>query len=122
MSKIRKGGCLCGAVSYRISGTEGMFIRCHCSDCRRISGGGHLPQLVVQRAAVTVQGPVQTYRWPSDSGNEVEVGFCPTCGCALYKATTMMPERMAITVGTLEDSTDLTDPRVVHAEGRMAWD
>ena len=33
------GGCLCGAVRYRIDGPVRDVIVCHCSICRRYHGG-----------------------------------------------------------------------------------
>ncbi|MGO1081292.1 GFA family protein [Inquilinus sp. CA228] len=32
------GGCLCGAVRYRVTGPLRPVVACHCSQCRRTSG------------------------------------------------------------------------------------
>ena len=34
-----EGGCLCGAVRYRVSGDPVAATLCHCRSCRRASGG-----------------------------------------------------------------------------------
>ena len=36
-----KGGCLCGAVAYELTG-EPMFVgHCACENCQKAGGGGH---------------------------------------------------------------------------------
>ena len=36
---IKKGSCLCGALTYEIEGDVGGVWMCHCSNCRKASGG-----------------------------------------------------------------------------------
>ena len=33
------GGCLCGAVRYRLDGPLGPVVQCHCLQCRKAQGG-----------------------------------------------------------------------------------
>ena len=33
-----EGGCECGAVRYRVTGTLRKVVYCHCAQCRRTSG------------------------------------------------------------------------------------
>ena len=33
-----EGGCICGAVRYRVSGKPGNSMVCHCQTCRRVAG------------------------------------------------------------------------------------
>jgi len=39
-----KGHCLCGAVSYTINANLLRMAQCHCKDCQRASGTGHMQQ------------------------------------------------------------------------------
>ena len=34
----RRGGCLCGAVTYRVTGAMRPVVACHCTQCRKTSG------------------------------------------------------------------------------------
>lgn len=37
--KMAKGSCLCGSVSYQFQIAENVFDVCHCSLCRKWTGG-----------------------------------------------------------------------------------
>ena len=42
-----EGGCLCGAIRYRISGAPHRTTNCHCLHCRRSSGAPFLTWIEV---------------------------------------------------------------------------
>jgi len=74
-----KGRCLCGSVRFRITTTAREFGACHCTMCRRWSGG---PFLAVEAENLTVDddGHLGVYR----SSEWAERCFCSTCGTALF--------------------------------------
>jgi len=77
----RSGGCLCGAITYRVRADLPDPSACHCGMCRRHHGAlGVYTSAPV--AAFSVEGWAQVawYR-SSDAG---ERGFCPHCGSKLF--------------------------------------
>ncbi len=56
-----------------------------------MSGGGNAPQLAVKRDTVSMSGPINTYGLKSESGNDVELGFCGDCGSPIYKTRATCP-------------------------------
>ncbi|BDA84444.1 aldehyde-activating protein [Aureimonas sp. SA4125] len=72
------GGCLCGSVRFTATVAAHEFAACHCSICRRWSGGVFL---AVDCASLTIENDegLGIYR-SSDYG---ERGFCKTCGSNL---------------------------------------
>ena len=76
------GGCLCGAVSYEISGSFLAAGHCHCSVCRRAHGAAYATWAFVNP---------DEFRWTS--GTEQREGyasspalvrqFCKRCGSPL---------------------------------------
>lgn len=75
------GGCLCGAVRYTLAEAPTSYGACHCSMCRKFSGGIELG-LEVPADGVTFHGTraIQTYR----SSEWAERGFCGVCGSSLF--------------------------------------
>jgi hypothetical protein len=37
MAEIHEGGCLCGAVRYRVTGDPTIAVVCHCTRCHRMT-------------------------------------------------------------------------------------
>jgi hypothetical protein len=75
------GSCLCGAVSFTVTGPLPSPTACHCTKCRKHSG--HFEASTdVSRVAVSVQGG-QHLTW-YHSSEKVRRGFCSTCGSSLF--------------------------------------
>lgn len=75
----RTGSCLCGAVSYRISGPLRPVIACHCVQCRKTSGH-YVAATSVARDQIDIGGAVSWYM----SSSTARRGFCGTCGSNLF--------------------------------------
>lgn len=73
------GGCLCGAVTFRVTGPLRPVVACHCTQCRRTSGH-HVAATSALREDVEVSGAVTWYR----SSEAARRGFCPVCGSQLF--------------------------------------
>ena len=95
------GGCLCGAVTYRVSGALRPVIACHCQQCRKTSGH-HVAATSVQRDKIAIEGDVTWYR-SSDSARR---GFCGICGSNLFWDGA--GENLSIFAGTIDGPTGLS--------------
>jgi hypothetical protein len=73
------GGCLCGAVRYTAEDVEPDVHACHCSMCRRWTGG---PGLAAGVGSVRFEGSEHIGRY--DSSAWAERGFCTRCGANLF--------------------------------------
>ena len=74
-----KGHCLCGAVSYEAREVQKEIHSCHCSMCRRWSGG---PAFAASVGSVEFSGEENIGRY--DSSAWAERGFCTRCGTNLF--------------------------------------
>ncbi len=97
------GGCLCGAVTYAITGEGIGVISCHCKDCQRLHGA-YNPMYIVDKDGVTFRKS-DSLSW-YDSSEKNERGFCATCGSALFMRQKHGP-KLLISVGSLDDTTGL---------------
>ncbi|GLK56249.1 hypothetical protein JOD31_002286 [Methylopila capsulata] len=74
----RTGGCLCGAVRFSAKAAAHMDV-CHCSMCRRWSGGVFMT-VPVEELAIEDEGALRAF---ASSGYGERV-FCGTCGSSLF--------------------------------------
>jgi hypothetical protein len=104
----RTGGCLCGAVRYRLAAPPQGYGACHCGMCRKFSGGIELGiQIMPGGIAWEADETLHTYR----SSEWAERGFCSVCGSSLFWRLTMpgpMQGMMSVAAGSL-DSLDGLD-------------
>jgi hypothetical protein len=78
---MHTGSCLCGAVTFEVSGELKPPDACHCSQCRKVSGH-YWASTDIPRAALKVTGEhnVAWFR----SSEKIQRGFCSTCGSTLF--------------------------------------
>jgi hypothetical protein len=119
---MRTGRCLCGGCSYEVDGEPVVVAHCHCADCQRLSGTGHATGAMFPEPGLRLRGAVATYELVSEAGNRVTRFFCPTCGSPLFGKNSGMPGFITVTVGTLDESNDLTPQVAVFARNRRSWD
>ncbi len=79
MNAAATGGCLCGAVRYRVAGPLRPVVACHCRECRRASGH-YVAATAAARDAVSIEGEVAWFA----SSPAARRGFCRTCGANLF--------------------------------------
>ncbi len=75
------GSCLCGAVTFKVSGPLAAPNACHCTACRKQTG--HFGASVdLPREALDVTGMAHVVWY--QSSEKVRRGFCGTCGSTLF--------------------------------------
>ncbi len=113
MSKVRTGGCLCGAVTYRIGGPLRPIVACHCTQCRKSSGHfGAATQCL--SADLSIAG--DTLAW-FKSSDTAERGFCYRCGGNLFWRR-FGNEHLSIWAGTIDGETGLRMESQIHTESK----
>ena len=100
MTDTMTGGCLCGAVTYRVTGPLRAVVACHCTQCRKTSGH-YVAATSAPRETVEISGEV-TWFTSSDAARR---GFCAVCGSNLFWDG--QGENLSIFAGTLNGPTGL---------------
>ena len=116
------GGCLCGAVRYEIDGDPIFAGHCHCSDCQKATGTGHVSVTGLPSTAFKVTGVTKGYTVPGDSGMGYTRNFCPNCGSLVYGQAEGMPGVTNVTAGTLDDVSAFQPQFVIYTRSRPDWD
>jgi len=97
-----EGGCLCGAVRYRLNARPATMNACHCDACKKLSGGTGLLVITAPREAFSHAGAVHRYRRTADSGRQSDVVRCAVCGTRLWHEPLSFPI-VTLAAGTLDD-------------------
>ncbi len=97
------GSCVCGGVTYEVDGPLREVVNCHCIRCRRHTGH-FMAAWAAAAADLDVRG--ETLQW-YDATDEVQYGFCGTCGSTLFWRAADRPDLVSIAAGTLDPPTGL---------------
>lgn len=114
------GSCLCGAVAYEFEGEPRALVNCHCSRCRKATGGTFATWVLV---------PLARFRWLRGedhlekfaSSDHAQRAFCRTCGSSLGNLTSRRPTLMHLAAGTLDDSPAMQVALHAYVASKAPW-
>jgi hypothetical protein len=113
-----EGGCLCGAVRYRVAAVPLWSGLCHCVSCRRAHAAAAVPWITVPSAALTwTQGAATPYR----SSPHVVRGFCNVCGTQLSYARDDNPVTLDIAALSLDDPEAFPPTAETWLSDKLSW-
>lgn len=116
-----KGSCLCGAVTYTVTGEATKFYHCHCSRCRKVTGTGHATNLFVQPGTLEWKSGeelVRSYKVPE--APRFANNFCATCGSRLPRFAAAMGFVM-IPAGSLDVEPSIRPQARIFTGSRARW-
>ena len=118
MSKTSEGGCLCGAVRYRIDGEPISSGTCFCRTCRKASAAALVPWIHVAAAsfAFTAGRPIEFKSSPP-----VTRTFCGRCGTPLTYRTESYGPKIDVTTCSLDDPEAFPPIGHVWASHKLSW-
>ena len=94
LPKKLAGGCMYGAVRYRISGVPMVAAPCHCDRCRPQSGSAF--------STVTLESETAVFEDIGSSGLPVARRYCPRCGSPLTAEPDAAPEVTMVKAGGID--------------------
>jgi hypothetical protein len=115
------GGCLCGAVRYRVTAAPITTRVCWCRLCQYLGAGGATVNVCFPADAVTLDGTLSDYRSVADSGNVMHRRFCPTCGTQVTSAAESRPHLLFLRAGTLDDPEVAAPAMTIWTSAAPSW-
>ena len=115
-----KGSCLCTEVAYTVAGPVESASHCFCTMCQKQHGAGAGTYANVARADLRIERG-EEYVTEFASSEQGRRAFCRRCGSTLFWRSEETPDRIAVTLGTLD--TPFTDPVEIelHTDTRPSW-
>ena len=118
MQDVTEGGCHCGALRYRLEGTLTDVAHCHCTICRRVSGGLVVTWLTLPRTGFQwLSGEPNCYVAPASCSRY----FCGHCGAHVALVTAHSPHSIDVTVATLDHPERVRANRQIWIGSRLPW-
>ena len=121
MSDVHDGSCLCGAVTFQVSGAFDAFYLCHCSRCRKGSGSAHASNLFSAAAKLewlTGEAQIGVYSVP---GTRHVRSFCATCGSTLPWHEDN-GARLGVPAGSLDSAIYVRPSAHICVGSRASWE
>jgi len=114
---MREGGCLCGAVRYRVEGEPRVVVHCHCRMCQKSSGAAFLTWATFAAPALRyTRGEPKSFHSSDHAVRE----FCGACGSQLVFRSDGK-DSLDVTVGSF-DAPDAFQPvGNIWVASRRAW-
>lgn len=113
------GGCLCGAVRFEVTAKPLSVYYCHCSMCRKNSGGG----MFLVSATVPLEGFVFTKGKPAayeSSPGNLRL-FCGGCGSPLGARVAEDPKLTEVHLGCLDDPSIIKPEFHIYTSSQVSW-
>jgi hypothetical protein len=114
-----EGGCLCGAVRYRIAGKPLSSGTCQCRSCRRASAAAIVPWITVNTADFTfTAGQPGAY----NSSPPATRSFCGRCGSPLtFTHTSYEGKKIDVTTVSLDNPEAFPPEGHLWTSQKLGW-
>ena len=117
-----EGGCLCGAIRYRLAGPSLFVSQCCCKDCQKATGTGHTTIVGIHKDQLAIEGAPATYTNTGESGGRVTRHFCGTCAGPLYTSGDLPGDVIMVQAGSLDDPGAIAPQSVIYLKDAVNWD
>lgn len=123
MPEIHEGGCVCGAVRYRVHGQPLFGTVCHCNFCqRRLASAFALMASFNEDAVEILHGQLSTCEHRSDvSGRWLKMSFCPACGTTVAHTAEIRPGLRTVAAGSFDDPGWFSVDRHIWVQSKLPW-
>ena len=120
-NKQAVGGCLCGAVRFTIQLPPDRLVHCHCSRCRKATGGTHATNIFLRPEAFQWNlGQEQVARWDLAEAQSFALAHCIICGCQMPHAT-RSGEFIVVPAGSIESEIPGLSREDIYIEDAPGW-
>ncbi|EAW12616.1 GFA family protein [Aspergillus clavatus NRRL 1] len=114
------GSCACHHITYTTTQPPQDTVNCHCTTCRKLSGGPFQSWTSFPLAAI-VWNTEPTFRRSSDVASR---GFCPKCGASMAMKYDYESGHLSVTTGTIDETlrSEIPKPsRHLFVREKAAW-
>ncbi|MEJ2513915.1 MAG: GFA family protein [Gammaproteobacteria bacterium] len=113
------GGCLCGAVRFRVTGPTKWCAHCHCTLCRRAHGAAFVTWVGLEDVHFKLDSDPTLAWYESTPG--AQRGFCSRCGTTLLFRSARWPGEMHVTRAAFDGDIDRAPAGHAYFSTHVEW-
>jgi len=118
---MHTGRCLCGAVTYQITGDPISARACWCRLCQYIGAGSGTVNAAFRTESVAIEGQLGDFCSDADSGSRMHRRFCPACGTHLFSEAESRPHLIFVRVGSLDNPEIVRPVATIWTRQAPSW-
>ena len=119
MSSEYKGSCLCGEVSFSVSGFSKRAANCHCSMCRKFHGAA-FGTLVGVHNLVWLSGKTQLKEFNAPNGTTRT--FCMECGSSIgFRVKDAALKDTELAIALFDDEIPVVIDAQMYTKYKASW-
>lgn len=112
------GRCYCGKLRFEVTSEPLETVVCHCPDCRRAIGAQSVAWISVPKTSFNItDGQLKSFSLRAG----IERFFCGDCGTSIAWESSEYPDRVDITIGSLDEPARVPPEKAVHRRFRIPW-
>ena len=116
-----KGSCLCGAVRFEVTEPFESIAYCHCTSCKKLSGGAGTVNGRSRPAAITiVSGEELLTTFQPDEGSAKT--FCSACGSNLFGGGWPHSERVSVRLSAIDSRIEGKPGSHIFVRSVASWE
>jgi hypothetical protein len=120
MTKLH-GTCLCGGVKFEVDAAPESLRVCHCTSCKKLSGGGGTVNFGAPPSAITILQGQELLQSFTPAGGSAKT-FCRACGTNLFGGGWPDSERCSVRVPSIEDPIDAKVGAHIFVRSVASWE
>lgn len=120
---MQEGGCVCGAVRFRVTSAPFRTGVCHCKFCQRRTGSAFGVGVYFRKSDFELtRGALKSYEHKSDeSGRWLRMEFCPACGTTVTWTLELFPDGRGVAGGAFDDTSWIKVERHTWTRSKQHW-
>ena len=120
---MHEGGCLCGAVRYRVTSAPFRTGVCHCRFCQRRTGSAFGVGVYFKKTDFELtRGSLKSYEYRSDESNRwLRMEFCANCGTTVTWTLELFPDGRGVAGGSFDDPAWIRIERHTWTRSKQHW-
>ncbi len=116
-----RGSCLCGGVQFEVTEELGNLRYCHCSSCKKLSGGAGTINGRVPSAAIRIVAGKELVRSFQPSEGSAKT-FCSRCGSNLFGGGWPEAPWASVRLSALDTSFDQKPTAHIYVRSVAVWE